>query len=43
MGGEDGDDRVFCPHCGELSAVQKTVPWQADLCKHCGCDIEASQ
>ncbi len=30
----------YCPHCDAERAIRITVPWQADLCTHCGENID---
>lgn len=33
----------WCPKCGREVEVVKTVPWQPDVCKDCGADVEARE
>lgn len=31
---------AYCPHCGDDREIKQTVPWQPDLCRTCGGNIE---
>jgi transcription elongation factor Elf1 len=33
----------WCPKCNQEVEVVKTVPWQADVCKECGADVEVRE
>jgi hypothetical protein len=31
---------AYCEYCGEDQEIKTTVPWQPNLCRTCGNDVE---
>ncbi|MDQ2052612.1 hypothetical protein RBH26_19310 [Natronolimnohabitans sp. A-GB9] len=43
MQGTADEETRYCDACGTEQPVKRTVPWQPDLCRVCGADLEASE